>query len=378
MAAAAQDTNAIRTGETKAGNNDLAKEDLASEEKNAKNIGSTKGETSQVGKENELKSTKPEKNEIEDSVEAGFEIIATDQIKQEPQVIVDSVESIGTIKDIDKEKPVTTEIKVSEKENKDEETQEQRVTGKAVEEIKDAATIKDKTLPTATKDSAKIDGDEIKEELKITASAVEIIGSIKETESDKEKSVPTDTKISEFEKVSEAVSDNVTHEKQKEKESPEASVIDIKIIKESADNSNKESPESESHSSEELEAALTAIPELSSAVSKEILADANNEGEVKKIVAEIEQKTEERPEGTLIDITVIEETNKDKNVQEVIKEAENSFEAEVIEDNADIEVVPSEGEEVIEYTLEARDAIPVITILVALVAVFVAIIFYYN
>jgi len=378
MAAAAQDTKAIRTGETKAGNNDLAKEDLASEEKNAKNIGSTKVETSQVGKENELKSTKPEKNDIEDSVEAGFEIIATDQIKQEPQVIVDSVESIGTIKDIDKEKPVTTEIKVSEKENKDEETQEQRVTGKAVGEIKDAATIKDKTLPTATKDSAKIDGDEIKEELKITASAVEIIGSIKETESDKEKSVPTDTKISEFEKVSEAVSDNVTNEKQKEKESPEASVIDIKIIKESADNSNKESPESESHSSEELEAALTAIPELSSAVSKEILADANNEGEVKKIVAEIEQKTEERPEGTLIDITVIEETNKDKNVQEVIKEAENSFEAEVIEDNADIEVVPSEGEEVIEYTLEARDAIPVITILVALVAVFVAIIFYYN
>jgi len=378
MAAAAQDTKAIRTGETKAGNNDLAKEDLASEEKNAKNIGSTKIETSQVGKENELKSTKPEKPDIEDSVEAGFEIIATDQIKQEPQVIVDSVESIGTIKDIDKEKPVTTEIKVSEKENKDEETQEQSVTGKAVGEIKDAATIKDKTLPTATKDSAKIDGDEIKEELKITASAVEIIGSIKETESDKEKSVPTDTKISEFEKVSEADSDNVTNEKQKEKESPEASVIDIKIIKESADNSNKESPESESHSSEELEAALTAIPELSSAVSKEILADANNEGEVKKIVAEIEQKTEERPEGTLIDITVIEETNKDKNVQEVIKEAENSFEAEVIEDNADIEVVPSEGEEVIEYTLEARDAIPVITILVALVAVFVAIIFYYN
>jgi len=161
------------------------------------------------------------------------------------------------------------------------------------------------------------------------------------------------------------------------KETSKASLIDIKVIKEPEDSSNKDSPESEAQSSEELELALKAMPELSSSVSKEILDKANDE-EAKNIADDIETKTEERPGGTLIDITVIEETNKEKNVQEVIEEAGHSFEAEVIEDNEDIKVIPSEDEDVIEYTLEARHILPFVTILVAFVAIFVALIFYYN
>jgi len=157
----------------------------------------------------------------------------------------------------------------------------------------------------------------------------------------------------------------------------EASLIDIKVIKEAGDGSNKDSPESDAQGSEELELALKAMPDLSSSVSNEILAKANDE-EAKTIVDDIETKTEERPGGTLIDITVIEETKKDKNVQEVIKEAEHSFEAEVIEDNEEIKVVPSDDEDVIEYTLEARHILPFLTILVAFVAIFVGLIFYYN
>eukprot|EP00092_Neocalanus_flemingeri_P046593 GFUD01052474.1.p1 GENE.GFUD01052474.1~~GFUD01052474.1.p1 ORF type:complete len:289 (+),score=118.86 GFUD01052474.1:114-980(+) len=255
--------------------------------------------------DNEMKIPKSDKPEIDDSVEAGFEIIATDadenkkdaQRKQKLEIKGEGVESIGTIKDIDvkKETIVSTEVQVEESDALN---------------VKHAESLADKNS--------------------------------------------------------------------EDNKSPEASLIDIKIIKESTDDSNKESPESESHSSEELEAALTAIPELSSSVSKEILAEANDEGDVKKIVEEIETKTEERPAGTLIDITVIEETNTDKNVQEVIEEAGNSFEAEVIEDNADIEIVPADDEEVIEYTLEASDAVPFLTILVALVAIFMALLFYYN
>lgn len=161
------------------------------------------------------------------------------------------------------------------------------------------------------------------------------------------------------------------------KEIAGASLIDIKVINEPEDTSNKDSPESDAQSSEELEVALKAMPELSSSVSKEILAKANDE-EAKNIVDEIETKTEERPGGTLIDITVIEETNKEKNVQEVIEEAGHSFEAEVIEDNEDIKVIPSDDEDVIEYTLEARHILPFVTVLVAFVAIFVALIFYYN
>jgi len=164
----------------------------------------------------------------------------------------------------------------------------------------------------------------------------------------------------------------------KKSENPvDASLIDIKIIKEEDDGSNKDSPESDAQGTKELELALKEIPDLPSSTSKEILAQANNEDD-KNIVDEIETKAEEKPGGTLIDITVIEETNKDKNVQEVIKEAEHSFEAEVIDDNEDIKVVPSDDEDVIEYTLETRHILPFLTILVAFVAVFAGLIFYYN
>jgi len=165
----------------------------------------------------------------------------------------------------------------------------------------------------------------------------------------------------------------------KKSENPvvDASLIDIKIIKEEDDGSNKDSPESDAQGTKELELALKEIPDLPSSTSKEILAQANNEDD-KNIVDEIETKAEEKPGGTLIDITVIEETNKEKNVQEVIEEAEHSFEAEVIDDNEDIKVVPSDDEDVIEYTLETRHILPFLTILVAFVAVFAGLIFYYN
>merc|ERR1711892_1017164 len=152
--------------------------------------------------------------------------------------------------------------------------------------------------------------------------------------------------------------DSVEEKVQQKEETTKASLIDIKVIKEPDDTSNMDSPESDAQNSEELEVALKAIPELSSSVSKEILAKANDE-EDKDIVDEIETKTE-------------------KHVQEVIEEAGHSFEAEVIEDNEDIKVIPSDDEDVIEYTLESRHILPFLTICVAFVAVFVGLIFYYN
>eukprot|EP00092_Neocalanus_flemingeri_P030145 GFUD01032723.1.p1 GENE.GFUD01032723.1~~GFUD01032723.1.p1 ORF type:complete len:296 (+),score=118.22 GFUD01032723.1:157-1044(+) len=275
------------------------------EETKTEKVETKKNDNLPFSKEDEMKIPKSDKPEIDDSVEAGFEIIATD----------------------------------------------------ADENKKDAQT---------------------KQKLEIKGEGVESIGTIKDIDANKETIVSTEVQVEESDALNVKHAESLADKNSEDNKSPEASLIDIKIIKESTDDSNKESPESESHSSEELEAALTAIPELSSSVSKEILAEANDEGDVKKIVEEIETKTEERPAGTLIDITVIEETNTDKNVQEVIEEAGNSFEAEVIEDNADIEIVPADDEEVIEYTLEASDAVPFLTILVALVAIFMALLFYYN
>eukprot|EP00090_Calanus_glacialis_P045469 TRINITY_DN8453_c0_g1_i1.p1 TRINITY_DN8453_c0_g1~~TRINITY_DN8453_c0_g1_i1.p1 ORF type:complete len:313 (-),score=119.41 TRINITY_DN8453_c0_g1_i1:97-1035(-) len=175
-----------------------------------------------------------------------------------------------------------------------------------------------------------------------------------------------------------SMKENVAVLKENDKESAEPSLMDIDIIKESKDNSNKDVPESEAASSDNVEEALTAIPEMSLSLSKEILAESDKEREAKRIIERIETKPEENQDVTLLDITIIEETNKDNFVQDTTKEAENSFEAEVIDDIADIEVVPSDGEDVIEYTVVAGDVIPFLTILVAFVAIIVALGYYYN
>jgi len=149
-------------------------------------------------------------------------------------------------------------------------------------------------------------------------------------------------------------------------------LVDVAVIKEFEKDDNV-SPK------EELENALNAMPGMTKSVSKEVLAQATDKADVEEIIENIEKKSKDDPDGgTLIDIAVVAETETEKDVQEVIKEAEISFQAEVIEDEEDVQVVPAEDEEVLEYTIEMRHAIPVLTVLVGFIAVFYAIIFHYN
>ena len=102
--------------------------------------------------------------------------------------------------------------------------------------------------------------------------------------------------------------------KENDKESAEASLIDIE----------KDVPESEAKSSDEVEEARTAIPEMSSSLSKEILAESDEERESIKIIERIETKPEENQDVTLLDITIIEGKHKDNFVQYTTKEAANT------------------------------------------------------
>jgi len=136
----------------------------------------------------------------------------------------------------------------------------------------------------------------------------------------------------------------------------DAKVIDISLISEPKESSV--GPE------EKIEEVLEKIPD-----DKKIIDDA------KEIIESIEKSTED---GAVIDIRVVEETKEEQDVVDIVKAAKEAFVAEVIPDNADIDVVPDEGEEVIEYTLNAADAIPIGAIAVATFAIFLALIFYYN
>merc|ERR1712115_516003 len=135
-------------------------------------------------------------------------------------------------------------------------------------------------------------------------------------------------------------------------------VIDIAVIEEPEDSANDVESK--------IESVLNEIPE-----KKEIIEEA------KEVLDDIETQSKEPTDtGSVIDIKVVEEAT--DGAQDVVKLSQEGFIAEVIPDNADVEIVAEADEEVIEYTLNAADAIPIGTIAVAAFAIFLALIFYYN
>ena len=118
--------------------------------------------------------------------------------------------------------------------------------------------------------------------------------------------------------------------------------------------------------------ALLSTPDEQDAEDEKVIEEAK-----KEVIDETEAK-EEAEEGAVINIQVIEEKKDDADVLDIVKAAEEAFVAEVIPDNAEVEITPEEGEEVIEYTLNTADAIPIGAIAVATFAIFLALIFFYN
>merc|ERR1712210_334304 len=118
--------------------------------------------------------------------------------------------------------------------------------------------------------------------------------------------------------------------------------------------------------------ALLSTPAEQDAEDEKVIEEAK-----KEVIDETEAK-EEAEEGAVINIQVIEEKKDDADVLDIVKAAEEAFVAEVIPDNAEVEITPEEGEEVIEYTLNTADAIPIGAIAVATFAIFLALIFFYN
>jgi len=136
-------------------------------------------------------------------------------------------------------------------------------------------------------------------------------------------------------------------------------------------------PVKESSEKDELAAALQSMPGMTKSKSREILK-ALDEKEITEIAEELSEKEKENEGGSLIDISIVEESDTEKEVQEVIKEAESGFQAEVVGDDEEIEILPSDNEEVVEYTIEMKHLIPIITVMVAFIAAFFALIFHYH
>merc|ERR1712126_349762 len=133
-------------------------------------------------------------------------------------------------------------------------------------------------------------------------------------------------------------------------------VIEIAVIEEPEDSANDVESK--------IESVLNEIRE-----KKEIIEEA------KEVLDDVEPK-EPADTGSVIDIRVVEEAT--DGAQDIVKPSQEGFYAEVIPDNAEVDIVAEADEEVIEYTLNAADAIPIGAIAVAAFAIFLALIFYYN
>ena len=142
-------------------------------------------------------------------------------------------------------------------------------------------------------------------------------------------------------------------------------------------------PPKEASPAKAEEEPIGAVEDLKAEVNALLSTPDQQDAEDKKVIEEAketidETEAKEAEEGAVIDIQVIEEKKDDADVLDIVKAAEEAFVAEVIPDNEEVDITPEEGEEVIEYTLNTADAIPIGAIAVATFAIFLALIFFYN
>jgi len=141
------------------------------------------------------------------------------------------------------------------------------------------------------------------------------------------------------------------------------SIVDISIIKEKEEELKEES----------LEINLNSMPGMTKSISKEILK-ATDETELKKIAQELSNETDEKgdDDGSVIDISIVDDSDGDK------EPTQTNFEAEILDDDEEVTIVPADDEAVVEFTLEMKHAVPLISLMVAVVAALYAAVFYAN
>merc|ERR1711963_167571 len=117
---------------------------------------------------------------------------------------------------------------------------------------------------------------------------------------------------------------------------------------------------------------------MTSSKSKEILK-LSDEKELKQIAKDLVYKNDEEDEGSVIDIAVVNESDTDKEVEEVQEnDIPSGFQAEIIDDDSEVNIVPAEDEEIVEFTLEMRHLLLIASAIIGLIAIFYAAIIYQN
>jgi len=212
-------------------------------------------------------------------------------------------------------------------------------------ETKEKISANQKTIEEASKEPLGNDGSKDKKDESVE-SGFEIIN--------KEASASKETK------TNEEMEGNAEMKQERKK-----SIVDVSIIKEKEDLKMEES----------LEKSLNSMPGMTKSISKEILK-ATDETELKKIAQELSNEAgdacKEDNDGSVIDISIVDDSDGDK------EPAQTNFEAEILDDDEEVTIVPADDEAVVEFTLEMKHAIPLISLMVGVVAALYAAVFYAN
>lgn len=257
-----------------------------------------------------------------------------------------------------------TEKKVEEKETGN------KVTEKVVEETKEKPMI-----PTENVESDfEIISKETTKELASKNLDDEKKATVAENPTIEAKTTNIESKKEDAEESKSVEKKQETEDKTSEPTERKKSIVDISVIKEAG--------ESDNTINTDLQESVSAMPGMTKSVSQEIIK-RTDDTELKQIaqdLAEEDGTEKEEEEGSVIDISVVEEiTDKgeDNDKEEDIGTVDG-LEAEILADDEEMTITPGEGEQVLEVTLTTRHLVPLVSAMVALVAAIYALIFYTN
>jgi len=257
-----------------------------------------------------------------------------------------------------------TEKKVEEKETGN------KVTEKVVEETKEKPMI-----PTENVESDfEIISKETTKELASKNLDDEKKATVAENPTTEAKTTNIESKKEDAEESKSVEKKQETEDKTSEPTERKKSIVDISVIKEAGKSDNTINTD--------LQESVSAMQGMTQSVSQEIIK-RTDDTELKQIaqdLAEEDGTEKEEEEGSVIDISVVEEiTDKgeDNDKEEDIGTVDG-LEAEILADNEEVTITPGEGEQVLEVTLTTRHLVPLVSAMVALVAAIYALIFYTN
>lgn len=200
-----------------------------------------------------------------------------------------------------------------------------------------------------------------------------VTAEIKTTKDGTKSATPTSTSNKETEISKETVKDAIiekdTTEKKAESGDEKArkkSVVDIAVIKEKDEKNSLDLDTRD----ESLEDSLSKMPGMTKSASRDILK-AVDDVEIKQIAADLDDAHGDDDEGSVIDISIVDDSDDNK-------EDGLGIQAEIIGDDEEVDIVAGKGEQVVEFTLEMKHFFVLLSVMAGMMAVMYALVNNFN